>query len=65
MLFNIIIIIIKDIESFKPVLVHRTFLDEIIFWTILNEFPSNLITFLLKMLPNEEYKVNIICLNKV
>ncbi|KAI2809956.1 E3 ubiquitin-protein ligase ubr3 [Blomia tropicalis] len=46
----------NEIESFNPVLVHKTFLDEIIFWTILNEFPSNLITFLLKMLPDEEYK---------
>ncbi|KAH9404569.1 E3 ubiquitin-protein ligase ubr3, partial [Tyrophagus putrescentiae] len=48
---------IQDLESFKPELEHKTFLDEIIFWTILNEFPSNLITFLLKMLPNEEYKL--------
>lgn len=54
---------LKDIESFRAELGHFSFLDEIIFWTVLYEFPSNLITFLLKMLPDEEYKVWFIYMN--
>lgn len=54
---------LKDIESFRAELGHFSFLDEIIFWTVLYEFPSNLITFLLKMLPDEEYKVWFIYIN--
>lgn len=48
---------VKEIDSFKTKLVHNTFLDELLFWTIMNEFPSEMVTFLLKMLPNEDYKI--------
>lgn len=48
---------VKSINSFKTKLLHTTFLDELLFWTIMNEFPSELVTFLLKMLPNDDYKV--------
>lgn len=47
----------KDISIYQPELRHKTYLDEIIFWTIINEFPANLITFLSKILPHDEYKV--------
>lgn len=47
-----------QIESFKADLKHQTYLDEIIFWTIYYEFPTNLITFLLKMLPHDDYKAH-------
>ncbi|OTF78885.1 E3 ubiquitin-protein ligase UBR3-like protein, partial [Euroglyphus maynei] len=50
--------IVDQIESFKSDLKHKTYLDEIIFWTIYYEFPNNLITFLLKMLPHDDYKAH-------
>lgn len=50
--------IVDQIESFKSDIKHETYLDEIIFWVIYYEFPSNLVTFLLKMLPNDDYKAH-------
>lgn len=36
---------------------HRTFLEELVFWTVIYEFPQELVCFLLNMLPDDEYKV--------
>lgn len=47
----------KNISIYQPELRHKTYLDEIIFWAIINEFPPTLITFLSKILPHDEYKV--------
>ena len=39
------------------VLKHKSFLEELLFWTIKYEFPQKMVTFLLNMLPDQEYKV--------
>ncbi|XP_053733122.1 E3 ubiquitin-protein ligase ubr3 isoform X2 [Synchiropus splendidus] len=41
------------IESLK----HRCFLEELLFWTIKYEFPQKMVTFLLNMLPDQDYKI--------
>lgn len=41
------------IESLK----HKCFLEELLFWTIKYEFPQKMVTFLLNMLPDQDYKV--------
>ncbi|XP_054165403.1 E3 ubiquitin-protein ligase ubr3-like isoform X2 [Oppia nitens] len=48
--------IVSDIAAFDCDLVHKTFLEELLFWTIVYEFPQKLVCFLLNMLPNETYK---------
>ena len=37
-------------------LTHKTFLEELVFWTVKYEFPERLVCLLLKMLPDAEYK---------
>lgn len=37
-------------------LVHTTFLDELLFWTVKYEFPQKLVCLLLIMLPDQHYK---------
>lgn len=37
-------------------LVHKTLLEEFIFWTFKYEFPQNVVCFLLNMLPDQDYK---------
>lgn len=39
------------------VLKHKCFLEELLFWTIKYEFPQKMVTFLLNMLPDQDYKV--------
>ena len=46
----------SGIKSFETDLRHETFGDELLFWTIVYEFPQKLVCFLLNMLPNYEYK---------
>lgn len=41
------------IETLK----HKCFLEELLFWTIKYEFPQKMVTFLLNMLPDQDYKV--------
>uniref|UniRef100_A0A8C6Q550 E3 ubiquitin-protein ligase n=1 Tax=Nothobranchius furzeri TaxID=105023 RepID=A0A8C6Q550_NOTFU len=41
------------IESLK----HKCFLEELLFWTIKFEFPQKMVTFLLNMLPDQDYKI--------
>ncbi|ESO10203.1 hypothetical protein HELRODRAFT_72952, partial [Helobdella robusta] len=38
-------------------LIHKTLLDEMFFWVIKSKFPEHLVTFLLSILPNEQYKL--------
>ena len=47
----------SDITSFRSELIHSTFLEELLFWTIVYEFPQKLVCFLLNMLPDQKYKV--------
>jgi E3 ubiquitin-protein ligase UBR3 len=37
-------------------LIHKTLLEEFIFWTFKYEFPQNVVCFLLNMLPDQDYK---------
>uniref|UniRef100_S4RKK4 E3 ubiquitin-protein ligase n=1 Tax=Petromyzon marinus TaxID=7757 RepID=S4RKK4_PETMA len=44
-------------ESFMGTLTHKCFLEELLFWTVKYEFPQKMVTLLLNMLPDQEYKV--------
>lgn len=44
------------------VLKHKCFLEELLFWTIKYEFPQKMVTFLLNMLPDQDYKVSVLCI---
>ncbi|BES96712.1 Putative zinc finger in N-recognin (UBR box) [Nesidiocoris tenuis] len=46
----------KDIAALKVVLVHKTFLEELVFWTVKLEFPQKVVCLLLNMLPDPDYK---------
>ncbi|XP_076043889.1 ubr3 ubiquitin ligase [Oratosquilla oratoria] len=46
----------EDIQTLHGPLVHRTFLDEIVFWTVKFEFPQKLVCLLLNMLRDTEYE---------
>uniref|UniRef100_UPI00398E92C3 E3 ubiquitin-protein ligase ubr3 isoform X6 n=1 Tax=Pristiophorus japonicus TaxID=55135 RepID=UPI00398E92C3 len=45
----------KD-PSIMDILKHKCFLEEILFWTVKYEFPQKMVTFLLNMLPDQDYK---------
>lgn len=45
--------------SIMDVLKHKCFLEELLFWTIKYEFPQKMVTFLLNMLPDQDYKVRV------
>ncbi|RMC18564.1 hypothetical protein DUI87_04456 [Hirundo rustica rustica] len=44
-------------QSIMDVLKHKCFLEELLFWTIKYEFPQKMVTFLLNMLPDQDYKI--------
>uniref|UniRef100_F6Z886 E3 ubiquitin-protein ligase n=1 Tax=Monodelphis domestica TaxID=13616 RepID=F6Z886_MONDO len=44
-------------QSIMDVLKHKSFLEELLFWTIKYEFPQKMVTFLLNMLPDQDYKI--------
>ncbi|XP_064095704.1 E3 ubiquitin-protein ligase ubr3-like isoform X3 [Macrobrachium nipponense] len=46
----------EDIATLNGPLIHKTFLDEIVFWTVKFEFPQKLVCLLLNMLPDTEYE---------
>ncbi|XP_069676263.1 E3 ubiquitin-protein ligase Ubr3 isoform X3 [Periplaneta americana] len=46
----------KDCPSLQEQLVHRTFLEELVFWTVKFEFPQKVVCLLLNMLPDPDYK---------
>ncbi|XP_067891467.1 E3 ubiquitin-protein ligase ubr3 isoform X1 [Heterodontus francisci] len=46
----------KD-SSIMDILKHKCFLEEILFWTVKYEFPQKMVTFLLNMLPDQNYKI--------
>jgi E3 ubiquitin-protein ligase UBR3 len=48
----------EEIPSLQKSLVHRTFLQELVFWTAKFEFPQKIVCLLLNLLPDPEYKVN-------
>ncbi|CAH1116050.1 unnamed protein product [Phaedon cochleariae] len=46
----------RDCPSLQEHLVHRTFLEELVFWTVKFEFPQKIVCLLLNMLPDPDYK---------
>ncbi|GLV32959.1 Ubr3 ubiquitin ligase [Carabus blaptoides fortunei] len=46
----------KDCPSLQEQLIHRTFLEELVFWTVKFEFPQKVVCLLLNMLPDPDYK---------
>ncbi|XP_044253038.1 E3 ubiquitin-protein ligase Ubr3 [Tribolium madens] len=46
----------KDCPSLHKNLVHKTFLEELVFWTVMFEFPEKVVCLLLNMLPDPDYK---------
>ncbi|XP_066595206.1 E3 ubiquitin-protein ligase Ubr3 [Prorops nasuta] len=46
----------KECASLQEHLEHKTFLEELMFWTVAYEFPQKLVCFLLNMLPDPLYK---------
>jgi E3 ubiquitin-protein ligase UBR3 len=46
----------KDCPSLQEHLVHKTFLEELVFWTVMFEFPQKVVCLLLNMLPDPDYK---------
>ncbi|KAL5006565.1 hypothetical protein ScPMuIL_015371 [Solemya velum] len=46
----------EDMKGLSQSLIHDTFLDELVFWTVKFEFPQKVVTLLLSFLPDEEYK---------
>lgn len=47
----------KHLPALGQTIVHKTLLEEFIFWTFKYEFPQNIVCFLLNMLPDQDYKV--------
>lgn len=50
---------LKDCPCLREQLVHKTFLEELMFWTIKFEFPEKVVCLLLNMLRDPDYKVKI------
>ncbi|XP_025832184.1 E3 ubiquitin-protein ligase Ubr3 isoform X1 [Agrilus planipennis] len=46
----------KDCPSLQEHLTHKTFLEELVFWTVKFEFPQKNVCLLLNMLPDPDYK---------
>nr|XP_033321626.1 E3 ubiquitin-protein ligase Ubr3 isoform X1 [Megalopta genalis] len=46
----------KECASLQEYLEHTTFLEELMFWTVVYEFPQQLVCLLLNMLPDPDYK---------
>jgi E3 ubiquitin-protein ligase UBR3 len=46
----------EKLPALGKTLVHKTLLEEFIFWTFKYEFPQNVVCLLLNMLPDQEYK---------
>lgn len=47
----------KNCPALQEQLVHKNFLEELMFWTMKFEFPQQVVCLLLNMLPDLEYKV--------
>jgi len=48
-----------DIEEILQNLAHTSLLEELYFWSVKYEFPQKLVTFMLSLLPNDQFKVSI------
>lgn len=52
-----IILTVPSYPALDPELEHHNFVGELLFWTAVYNFPQEMITFLLSMLPDNTYKV--------
>lgn len=50
----------KNCLPLQKILSHKTFLEELVFWTLMFQFPQKVVCLLLHMLPDADYKV---CIN--
>ena len=50
-------VFISDIPGLSHPLVHETLLDELVFWMVKYEFPQDVVTLLLSILSDDDYKV--------
>ena len=48
-----------EVPGLDTPLEHQTLLDELVFWTVKYEFPQDVVTFLLSILPDDTYKVGV------
>ena len=48
---------IVDVQGLASPLNHTTLLDELLFWVVKFEFPQKIVTLLLSILPDDDYKV--------
>lgn len=48
---------VPSYPALDPNLEHHNFVGELLFWTAVYNFPQEMITFLLSMLPDNDYKV--------
>ncbi|XP_043254590.1 E3 ubiquitin-protein ligase Ubr3 [Colletes gigas] len=51
----------KDCAPLQKHLKHTTFLEELMFWIVVYEFPQKVVCVLLNMLPDPDYKEALIC----
>lgn len=49
--------LVSDCVALQKRLVHRCFLEELMFWNIKFEFPQKMVCLLLNLLPEPDYKV--------
>lgn len=56
------IVLFADYPALQELLVHKTFLEELVFWTVKFEFPQKVVCLLLNMLPDPDYKVQLFLL---
>jgi len=53
------IMLCLDVEEILQNLAHTSLLEELYFWSVKYEFPQKLVTFMLSLLPNDQFKVSI------
>lgn len=47
----------RNCRSLTKTLTHKSFLEELVFWTVKYEFPQRVVCLVLHMLPDTDYKV--------
>ena len=55
-----VITLLIDIEEILQNLAHTSLLEELYFWSVKYEFPQKLVTFMLSLLPDDQFKVSTI-----
>jgi len=55
--------LLVDIEEILQNLAHTSLLEELYFWSVKYEFPQKLVTFMLSLLPDEQFKVSTVTMD--